>query len=249
VKLLIFAKAKLNRKMPDTQMKGLLFQTTCRKAITVFLLTVCLIGKGQEATEGDFGSDPAFIGTVLTEKSDPNTLITPEIKKVSFSFSTGMMLGISGYKNNFTASYIAPAVAYNVSPRLRVRAGGLIFFNSFCNPVAASPQSGESSAGFRDNLALFVAADYFVTDRLTLSGSYYKLPENFLFRQRVAPEVYNRYNTYYNIPSESMSLGLNYEITKGFYVGAEFRFSNHYQPCLNPYPLMPGITSYDPLYW
>ena len=125
------------------------------------------------------------------------------------------MAPLPASNNNFTTAYIAPAVAYNISPRLRVRAGGLIFFNSFYNPAVGSTQSGESSAGMWNNMALFVAADYFVTDRMTITGSYYKIPENTLFRQSAAPEVYNRYNTYYTVPSESMSLGLNYKITKG----------------------------------
>jgi hypothetical protein len=205
-------------------MKGFLFQTACRTAIVIFLLAACLIGKGQEASEEDFNSDPAFMGTVLTENPDQNTLKTPEIRKVSFSFSTGMMLGTMGMKNNFAAAYIAPAVAYNISPRLRVRAGALVFFNSFYHPAVASSQSAESPAGLRNNLALFVAADYFITDRISITGSYY-------------------------IPSESMSLGLNYRIAKGFYIGAEFRFSNDYQPSLNSYPLLPGNTPYNPLYW
>jgi len=134
---------------------------------------------------------------------------------------------------------MAPAVSYQISPRLRVRAGGLV----------TSYRSGESTAGIRDNVALFVAADYFVTDRMILTGSYYKLPENSLFRQSTTPEVYNRTNALYAVPSESMSLGLNYKITKGLSFGAEFRFSNGYQPSLNPYPFMPGYTPYDPLTW
>jgi hypothetical protein len=230
-------------------MKGFLFQTACRTAMVIFLLAACLIGKGQEASEEDFNSDPAFMGTVLTENPDQNTLKTPEIRKVSFSLSTGMMLGTMGMKNNFAAAYIAPAVAYNISPRLRVRAGALVFFNSFYHPDVASSQSAESPAGLRNNLALFVAADYFITDRMSITGSYYKLPENDLFLQREVPEVYNRYRTRYSIPSESISLGLNYRIAKGFYIGAEFRFSNDYQPSLNSYPLLPGNTPYNPLYW
>jgi hypothetical protein len=218
-------------------------------AFAAFLLAVCLRGKAQEPSKEDFSSDPAFIGSTQVETPDPNTLKAPEIKKVSFSFATGMMLATSGYKNNVAAAYIAPSVAYNITPRLRVRAGSLIFFNSFYAPAVSSSPSGESSSGILDNVALFVAADYLVTDRLTLTGSYYKLPENNLFRQNIVPEVYNRYNTRHPIPSESMSLGLNYKIAKGFYIGAEFRFSNDYQPSMNSFPLVPGYTPYDPLYW
>jgi len=220
-------------------MKGLHFQTAYRTAFAVFLLAVCFRGNAQEPSEEDFSADPSYLGSVLNDAPDLNTLKIPEIRKVSFSFTTGMMLGTSGHKNNFAAAYIAPAVAYSITPRFRVRAGG----------VFTSSPSGESSAGIRNNVALFVAADYRVTDRITITGSYYKLPENNLFRQSIAPEVYNRYNTYYRMPSESMSLGLNYEIAKGLYFGAEFRFSNDYQPSINSFPFMPGNSEYDPLTW
>jgi hypothetical protein len=231
-------------------MKGLFFRALYRTTITLFLLAACFTGKGQEASEGDFGSDPGYISPVMTGKSDPNTLKTPEIPKVSFSVSTGMMLGTAGAQNNFATAYIAPAVAYNISPRLRIRAGGLIFFNSFHNPALSYSQTGETSAGMWNNLALFVAADYFVTDRMTLTGSYYKMPVNNLFMQGAVPEVYNRYNTYYSNPSESMSLGLNYRIAKGFYFGAAFILSNGYPSySLNPYPYLPGSTPYSTPYW
>jgi hypothetical protein len=244
MKPFIFAKEQPNC-IQGTEMKGFLFQTAGRNAITLILLAACFAVKGQEASEEDFNTDAACLVSGLTQKPDPNTLKTPEISKVSFSFTTGMMLGTAaGSKNNFAAAYIAPAVAYNISPRLRVRAGGLIFFNSFYNPAVASTQTGESSAGRWNNMALFVAADYFVTDRMTITGSYYKMPENNLFRQSTAPEVYNRYGASYTIPSESMSLGLNYKIAKGFYIGAGIMFSNGYQPTLNPYPLLPGNIPY-----
>jgi hypothetical protein len=230
-------------------MKDSLFQNAYLKTFVLILLAACIKGRGQEVSEGDITSDPAFIGTVLTEKSDLNTLKAPEIKKVSFFFSTGMMLGTTGYKNNFSAAYIAPSVAYYISPRIRVRAGCLLFFNSFYYPSVTSSQSGETPAVWRNNLALFIAADYFITDRMTLTGSYYKLPEDNLFRQRVAPEVYNRYNACYSVPSESMSLGLNYRIAKGLYLGAEIRFINNYRFSTDPYLFLPGNSPYEPLYW
>jgi len=225
-------------------MKGIHFQTTGRNAITLILLFASFTGKGQEVSEEDFSSDPSFLVSGLTDKPDPNTLKTPEISKVSFSLTTGMMLGTAGSNTHFATAYIAPTVSYNISPRLRIRAGGLIFFNSFYNPAPASAQTGESSTGMWNNMALFVAADYFITDRMILTGSYYKMPENNLFRQSAMPEVYNRYTPYYAIPSESMSLNLNYKIAKGFYIGATVIFSNDYQPSLNPYPLLPGNTPY-----
>jgi len=42
-------------------MKGFLFQTAGRNAITLILLAACFAGKGQEASEEDFNSDAACL--------------------------------------------------------------------------------------------------------------------------------------------------------------------------------------------
>jgi hypothetical protein len=87
---------------------------------------------------------------------------------------------------------------------------------------------------------------------MTITGSYYKMPVNNFFMQNAVPDVYNRYNTYYSDPSESMSLGLNYKIAKGFYFGAQVILSNGYQPSLNPIrvlPLLQDSNPYNTLYW
>jgi hypothetical protein len=230
-------------------MKFFPFHQRRLQAVMFFLLVACCYGKGQETYQEDFTSDPAYISPISTEKSDPNILTTPEIKKVSFSFTTGMVFGSAIQHNYFATAFIAPAIAYNISPRLRVRAGGLIFFNSFYKPLNASSQPGALSTNPLNHVALFVAADYFITDRLTFTGTYYKIPENDLFQPKMTPEVIIRYQPYYSLPSESMSLGLNYKITKGFSIGAEVRFSNNYQPSLSPYPCGPGYPQNNPVYW
>lgn len=225
-------------------MNNSLYKPAYWKAVLVFMLVTCITLKGQENPEGDFDSDPDYLYPGLAESSDINVLQAPEIKKVSFSFSTGMMLVVAGQKNYFTTAYAAPAIAYNISPRLRIRAGSLIFLNSFYGPSEVPSQPGPSS-----RIALFLSADYFINDRVTLTGTYYKIPEVAFLQPRAPSEVYNRNAANYYIPSESMSLGLHYKITQGFSVGAEFRISNHYQPSLNPYPFGPVFPSYDQVYW
>jgi hypothetical protein len=230
-------------------MKGLFYRISIRTGMAISVLAISLNSIGQEYTEEDLSSDPDYIGSFLNEKSDPNTLKTPEIKKVSFYISTGMMLGTAGNKANFAASYLAPSLSYNVSPRFRIRVGGLLFFNSFYNPAISSSLSEESSSRLTDNLALFVAADYFLSDRITVTGSLYRLPEYSIFGSGMAPQVYNRNNAYYRMPSESMSLGLNYKIFPGLSIGAEFRFSNDNSYYLYTPAFMPGTGLYDPAYY
>lgn len=244
-------------------MKGLQIHLLCQTAFALILALACPDIISQEVTDADYisaagspESDPAWIEpcpylmeSAVTERPDPNTLKTPEIPKVSFSVSTGMMLGFGGDSYRFGTAYVAPAVSAYLTPRLRVRAGGMIFLNTFGTPYPEAGQPSGSSGSLNNNLAVFVAADYFVTDRLTITGTYYKMPEHILFRQTVAPEVYNRYSGRYALPSESMSLGLNYRIAKSLYFGAELRFSNDYQPWFSPAPPFPGVIQYDPLLW
>ncbi|MBN1416752.1 MAG: hypothetical protein JW973_16770 [Bacteroidales bacterium] len=230
-------------------MKNPFFYRMRLQAVLVSLLLACFCLMGQESYPGDYISDPAYIKPVLTEEQDPNVLKVPKIKKVDFSFATGMIVGTIGHDNYFGTAYIAPAISYNISPRMRIRAGSLIFLSSYYKPSHASIQSGEFSAGSPNLGALFIAADYFVTNRMILTGTYFKMPENNLFQRKIAPEVYNRYKPYYNVPSESMSIGLNYKVTKGFSIGAEFRISNNYQPLLSPYPYESGYPQYYPSYW
>ncbi|MBN2274618.1 MAG: hypothetical protein JXK95_09820 [Bacteroidales bacterium] len=217
-------------------------------ATSLNVLFICPDIKGQEISVEDINSDPDYINAVFAEESDPNPLKTPAIKKVGFSFSTGMILLAGGHDNFFTTSYVAPAIAYNISPRFRIRAGCIIFFNSFYKPSFTASQPGSFPAKSLSQTAFFVALDYLLTNRLTLTGSYYKNPENGLFYHGMTSEMTNRYRPGYYMPSESMSLGLNYEITKGFSIGAEFRVSGNYQPALSPYN-EPFHPQYNNLYW
>jgi len=224
------------------KMNDSLFHPANWKAVLAFLMVTCFCVKAQETVDRDFISDPASLYPVLAESSDVNVLQPPVIKKVSFSFSTGMVLVAGGQKEYFATAYAAPAIAYNISPRVRIRAGGLIFLNSFYSSSEVLTQPAPSN-----RIALFLAADYFINDRVTLTGSYYKIPGDAFLQAKAPAEAYKQNTPYYTVPSESMSLGLNYKITKGFSVGAEFRISNHYQPSLSPYG--PAFPSHTPVYW
>lgn len=229
-------------------MKDSLLHQVYLITISLSLLFICSDIKGQEISGEDISSDPDYVNSVFTEESDPNPLKTPVIKRVGFSFSTGMILMSGGHNNVLSTSYAAPAIAYNISPRFRIRAGSVIFFNSFYRPYITESQQGDFSTKPLSQAAFFVAADYLVTKRLTVTGTYYKNPENGLFYHGLTSEIMNRNPSGYYMPAESMSLGLNYEIIKGISIGAEFRVSSSYQPALSPYTA-PFYPQYNQLYW
>jgi hypothetical protein len=230
-------------------MRNLLFRRDCQKAAMVFLLLLSYSVKGQEITEEHFTSDRDYLNPGLVEKSDINVLKTPEIKKVSFSFSTGMVLMTAGQRNNVATTYVAQAIAYNVSPRLRFRAGSLIFMNNFYQSSESSSLQEPLLKSYANRIALFFAADYFINERITVTGTYYKIPGDKFFQPGTPSDSYLRYPAVYPNPSESMSLGLNYKIIKGFSVGAEFRISNPYQSYLSPFPYEFAFPSFDQIYW
>jgi hypothetical protein len=217
--------------------------------VVLLLLLSPAITTGQEDTCDHFNSDEVFINSDEASKTDHNTLKAPEISKVGFSVSTGMILLSAGHGNYYSTAYLAPSVSYNLNRRLRVRAGAFVCLNTFSLGRSESTVPGTSSARSSNNPGFFVAVDYFAGDRLMITGTYYKNPGNLLFQNSIQPEVYNRTAGYQYRPSESMSLGMNYRIAKGIYVGAEFRISNYDQPYFNPYRYIPGESQYNALIW
>jgi hypothetical protein len=214
--------------------------------IVLLLLPLGIVIHGQQYVETDEQEDSFFIDSLSTADYSQNILKVPALKKVDFSFNTGLMVGITGKKNYFTATYFAPSVVYNTGSRLRIKAGGMIYLNSFNSPPEPVSQAEVYPVGPMHQFALFVAADYFITNRLTLTGTVYKTLVNDPVQQKKAPEVYNRYAATYRLPSQYMSLGLNYRITRGLTLGAEVRFSDQYQPGFNLFPQYPQSS---PLYW
>ena len=221
------------------------------KSLVVVLLLLPLgIGiHGQQNIEMHEQEDPFFFDSLSTVDYSQNILKVPVLKKVDFTFNTGIMMGITGKKDYFTATYFAPSVVCNTGSRFRIKAGAMFYLNSFNSSPDPVSQAEVYPAGSMHQVALFAAADYFITNRLTLTGTVYKTLVNDPVLQKEAPEVYNRFPATYRLPSQSVSLGLNYKIIRGLTIGAEVRFSDQYRPGFYNDSFFPGYPQFSPLLW
>lgn len=196
---------------------------------------------GQEQGLTPDREDAFFPDSVLSVDHSQAVLKTPVLKKINFAVNTGIIAGKIGKNNAFAAAYLAPSVFMNVSPKLRVNAG-LIYLNSFSglsNAEALSFMPG-------NQLAVFASADYFINHRLTLTGSVYKRLDIDQSGQTDRPQVYNRYMAAYRMPSQSMSLGVTYRITKGLTIGAEIRYTDQYPEGFYTNPYRQPVS---PFFW
>jgi hypothetical protein len=197
---------------------------------------------GQEFRDGVLPVDSADLYPSRAVKNDKNPLSVPVIRKVDFSMNTGMMLITGGKNNTYTATYLAPAASFCLSPRLRIRAGALMMFSPAEGFMVSASQPETASRSFSGQMSVFAAADYLVTPRLTLSGSFYKAVWDEPFRQHTEIQALNRHYSPYRMPTQSYSLGVNYKISNGISIGAEFRFSDQYQQIPGFFPLNSGMS-------
>ncbi len=199
---------------------------------------------GQEMPTG-YNDDINYLQIPVSEKYDRNVLKIPQVKNAKFSLNTGVMVIADKNKNYIFYSHLSAFYSINISRRFSIRAGNIIFFPLNHN----FHESNRENSGLTtySGIALFAAADYYATDRLTITGSFYKTISNRLSSREDMPQVFNR--SYYAMPSQSFSLGMNYKIFNGLSIGAEIRFSDYYQPVLNPFNEVRGFYNPASLYW
>jgi hypothetical protein len=90
--------------------------------------------------------------------------VQPFVKKASFSLSAGTMFGSNGM-----ATYLAPALRYQLSPKFSVF-GGVTYLNSSFTPMYAEKQMPMASK----NYFVHGGGSYQVNDKLRLSGSVWR---------------------------------------------------------------------------
>jgi hypothetical protein len=133
---------------------------------------------------------------------------------IGFTMEAGAMAGSDFRGHSRFGTYVSPALAYNVSSRFRVKAGVTIF-QGFGDPYAGyegvAPYSATSTTtGF------FVQGDYLLSNKVTLSGAFYKYfsPVNFGDPSKKGPE------------GESYLFNVNYRPTRNFEINATIEYGN-----------------------
>jgi hypothetical protein len=174
-----------------------LFKTTLI-LITIFSMSIVAL----QAQTFDSSDTEGILNTPVFNKYDP--AFSPN--KMSFKMELGV--GFIGGSNSGMYTYLAPYLRYPVTKKFSLDVGGIISQGS---GNFYPEQNGSSSI---TSGLLFARGNYLLTDKITVSGSIYKM---------IYPTTYNSTdpNHRYSSQNYSYSLGMNYKITKNLSFGAQ----------------------------
>ena len=152
-------------------------------------------------------------------------------------FDYGVNLGseftsFSGF-GSALSTQVAPHFYYNVNKRFRLGGGISVGTTHYMNARSwyQNEQSSPSN-GYFTNATLFISGQYLVNDRLTISGSAFKI-----FPVTKDPLPYNPFNPVSRNGAQGVNFNVDYKVGEHMHIQAGFRYSQG----LNPY----GINSYN----
>lgn len=163
--------------------------------------------------------------------------LTPE--KVKFSLNTGTSFFYSPNYFSGTSLYVAPKFSYYITPKFRINAGIMITRQSLnlSSPLLTGTDMQQQSVVIRNSSAvqgiLFAEGDYFLSERLTFSGSIMK---------SINPN--DKYmDTAWKNSFQMMSMDFNYKLSNTISVGAGVRMiqSNGYNNFFPGTFITPGM--------
>jgi hypothetical protein len=137
---------------------------------------------------------------------------------IGFSLSAG-----TGFGSNFNGkssfnTFVSPSLAYNISPRFRLKAGVTVFNNFGDNYYSGYDYYYSPMMGKGTTTSVFVQGDYLVNNKLMISGALYKDfaagNANISDPRLKTPE------------SQGMLLNVNYRPTPHIEINASFEYGN-----------------------
>jgi hypothetical protein len=182
---------------------------------SLFTLILAFLVSGLFAQEKD---ETPVIDITKTVIDTTPLLKKPELsKRVNFDLSAGTSFMYSKDFGSGTSTYIAPSLKYKFTPRLNLNVG-VMFVNSNIAYNRFLPFYQEPSVVFRtkpvNKVLAYASANYMLSERLTVSGS--------VVRDLNSSQGYGVNST----PSvQSMSLHMDYKLTKNISVGAGMHMS------------------------
>ena len=140
---------------------------------------------------------------------------------IGFSMQAGTGFSSNSHGNSSMNTFVSPALAYNVSTRFRLKAGVSIL-NNFGDPYYAGYDNFYSPViSDGTTTSVFIQGDYLLSNKLMLSGSFYKDFASFNIHTTdprfKSPEI------------QGMSLNLNYRPSEHFEINASFDYGNGYR--------------------
>ncbi|MCX6286046.1 MAG: hypothetical protein NTY96_02915 [Bacteroidetes bacterium] len=194
----------------------------------LFFLTLLFHCEAQERNA--MPSAAASNDTLSKQRS--KVLSRYQIKKPEYHVTVGMDFSTaSGYGSGFT-QYVVPTVSYPVGKKFII-SGGISIANT--NYFNARPLfSGDIFQPYNGNytsLTVFSSGTYFVNDRLTISGAFYKeIPIS------GQPLSYSPYYPVSQQGSQGFNVNVQYKLGEHMFIQAGFEMNQVRDPYyINPY--------------
>jgi hypothetical protein len=148
-------------------------------------------------------------------------------------YHVGLSLGseftsVSGFGSGLTTR-VAPTVSYNVSKRFQI-SGGISIATTNYFDVRSFYGDGTQAAtsGNFTSATLFVSGSYLVNDRLTVTGSAFKM-----FPLTSDPLPYNPFNPVSRNGAQGIDFNVGYRIGNNMHIQAGFRYTEGVNPYYN----------------
>ncbi|MEI7663573.1 MAG: hypothetical protein WCK34_15295 [Bacteroidota bacterium] len=167
-------------------------------------------------------------------------------------FNYGLNLGsefasIKGFGSEITTQ-VSPHFSYNVSKRFSVGIGIGMGTTHYINARSwfQNEQPAASNGSFTTG-SIYVSGQYLVSDRITLSGSAFKI-----FPVTKDPLPFNPFNPVSRNGAQGANLNIDYKISDHFHIQANFRYSQGLSPFnlhsgyndpFQPGSLVPGFSN------
>jgi hypothetical protein len=141
---------------------------------------------------------------------------------IGVSIQLGTGFGSNFHGNSSFYTFVSPSLAYNLTPRFRLKTGVTVF-NNFGSPLYNGYDPYYSPAiSSGTTTSVFVQGDYLLSNKLTLSGAFYK--------------DFSTFNVHSTDPrlkmpeSQGMILNLNFHPTSSFEINASFGYGTGNRP-------------------
>ncbi len=161
-----------------------------------------------------------------------------KVPPLKFSLNLGTSFSTSGYYGSGVQTWVAPELNYRVSNKLNLRMG-VVASNNYMNsiPQGVSDGVGMNTSGSWFNYKVYVSADYFVSEKLVVSGSLLKSIDQTPAWVGQSPFFSQNYESMsmsfqYRI-NDFMSVGGGIQIDRGnvpYYYNPMQPFGNHFSP-------------------
>ncbi|MCX6280704.1 MAG: hypothetical protein NTU51_01940 [Bacteroidetes bacterium] len=201
-----------------------------KRLMALFFFLILLIHCEAQEDKSLPSAAPSSADTL--GKQGSKTLSRYQLKKPVYHVSVGMEFSTaSGYGSGFT-EYVVPTVSYPVGKRFLISGGVMIANTNYFN--ARPLYSGDIFQPYNGNytsLTVFAEGTYFINDRLTISGSFYKE-----FPVTGKSLSYSPYNPISQQGSQGFNVNVQYKVGKHMFFQAGFQMNQGINPYnINPY--------------